>query len=206
MSFAVSSRVRAGNQVVQDRVEVFRWANRVLLAVADGAGGIAGGTEAAELFMRLVHASAASLISADDCRQLLGRIDRDLAITPECGETTGVIVGIEADGGIFGAGVGDSFGWAFCSSKRVELTYGQERKPLLGSGVSIPQSFVAGACEATVVVASDGLWKYTSLEAIEKCVHTGDPFRLADQLSELVRLRSGTFPDDVAIATCCVWA
>jgi len=202
MNFVISSIVRAGNPELQDRVEIFRWENRVLIALADGAGGISGGTQAAELFMQLVRASVASLTSAAACRQLLNRIDRELAIPSECGETTGVLVGIEAGGDIFGAGVGDSLVWAFSSNNRMELTQQQERKPLLGSGVAAARPFAQAAFEATIVVATDGLWKYTSLEAIEKCVRVGDAIRLAEQLSELVKLRSGDFPDDVAIATC----
>jgi serine/threonine protein phosphatase PrpC len=202
MNFAVSSTVRAGNPELQDRVEVFRWEHRVLIAVADGAGGISGGTQAAELFMQIVHASATSLTSADACRQLLNRIDRELAISPECGETTGVLVGVEASADVFGAGVGDSLVWAFSSNMRVELTQQQERKPLLGSGVSAARPFAQAAVETTIVVATDGLWKYTSLAAIEKCVRTAGALKLADQLCELVRLRSGDFPDDVAIVTC----
>ena len=202
MNLAVSNIVQAGNPELQDRVEIFRWDNRVLIAIADGAGGISGGTEAAELFMHLVRASAASLISAAACRQLLNRIDRELTIPAECGETTGLLAAIEANGGIFGAGVGDSLAWFFSSSQRLELTQQQKRKPLLGSGVAVARPFTKSPCEGTIVIATDGLWKYTSLELIENRVRNGDPVRLADELSELVRLPSGTFPDDVAIATC----
>ena len=56
------------------------------------------------------------------------------------------------------------------------------------------------------VVATDGLWKYTSPELIEQRVRAGNPEHLAAELAELVRLCSGAFPDDIAIATCRITA
>jgi serine/threonine protein phosphatase PrpC len=127
---------------------------------------------------------------------------RPPVVAAECGESTGVLVGVEANG-IFGASVGDSLAWVFCSNKRVQLTQQQERKPMRGTRVSVARAFTESACEGTIVVATDGLWKYTSLELIENHARNGDAvLRLADELCELVRLRSGAFPDDVAVATC----
>jgi hypothetical protein len=51
--------------------------------------------------------------------------------------------------------------------------------------------------EGTLVIATDGLWKYTSLESIEQRVRHG-----GEELAALVRLPSGTFQDDVAVLTC----
>jgi len=66
----------------------------------------------------------------------------------------------------------------------------------------LPHEFVRNSSEGTLVVATDGLWKYTSLELIEQKVRTGNAESLAKELAGLVRLRSGTFPDDIAVATC----
>jgi hypothetical protein len=76
------------------------------------------------------------------------------------------------------------------------------RKPYLGTGVAVPHQFERKLGVGALVVASDGLWKYTNLELIEQTARTIKPERLAPELSGLVRLRSGGFPDDLAIATC----
>lgn len=200
MNPETSISIQQGHLELQDRAEIFRLSGRTVLALADGAGGISGGAQAADLFLQSVREAAASLNDVDACRRLLHTIDHKLADSPECGETTGVIVVISAVG-VYGASVGDSGAWLFASNGKDELTRGQQRKHYLGTGVALPHGFVRDMVEGTLVIATDGLWKYTSLEAIEERVHRrGED--LAAQLTELVRLRSGTFQDDVAILTC----
>ena len=171
-----------------------------MFALADGAGGIAGGAQAADLFMQSVGEAPSLLNDVDACRRLLHVIDHKLTDSPECGETTGIIVVI-SNSGIYGASVGDSAAWLFASDSKDELTRGQQRKPCLGTGVALPHGFVRSLAEGTLVIATDGLWKYTSLEAIEERVRRGVE-ALAAQMTELVRLRSGAFSDDVAVLTC----
>ena len=193
--------VHAGNPELQDRAAIFEIGHRVVFALADGAGGVAGGALAAEFFTRIVRESAASLTTPESCVQLLRRIDQDLAKGFECGETTGLVAIVESNR-ICGASVGDSMAWAFGTNERIELTRGQERKPFLGSGVALARSFTRSPCQGTIVFATDGLWKYAVLELIEQRIHEADASSLAEGLSQLVRLRSGGFPDDVAIMTC----
>jgi serine/threonine protein phosphatase PrpC len=126
-------------------------------------------------------------------------LDQKLERAAECGETTGVIV-VATPVSIFGCNVGDSASWFFSRDGKEELT--RVRKPYLGTGVAAPHQFECELSDGTLVVASDGLWKYTSLESIEQKLRTAEPERLAAQLADLVRLRSGAFPDDVAIVTC----
>ena len=60
--------VHAGNPELQDRAAIFEIGHRVVFALADGAGGIAGGALAAEFFTRIVRESAASLTTpASNC-------------------------------------------------------------------------------------------------------------------------------------------
>jgi hypothetical protein len=75
------------------------------------------------------------------------------------------------------------------------------RKPFLGSGSAWAISFSKPAVKGTLVAATDGLWKYTSLEKIAEKVRAVAPESLAQDLAELVRLKSGAYPDDVAVAT-----
>ena len=149
----------------------------------------------------MVQESAPSLTTPESCVQLLRKIDQDLAKASECGETTG-LVALVGPNRIFGASVGDSMAWLFSPNERIELTRGQERKPFLGNGVALGRSFNRSPCKGTIVFATDGLWKYTGLESIEQRVREADASSLADELSHLVRLSSGGFPDDVAIMTC----
>src|SRR5262249_44379146 len=159
-----------------------------------------GGAQAADLCMRLVSGSAQSLSTPETCADLLHTIDLKLASVSECGETTGLVVVIEPER-VFGASVGDSMAWVFNANERIELTHGQQRKPFLGSGVAFGRPFLFTGIAGTIVAATDGLWKYTSIELIERRIVETDAARLAPELSELVRVRSGDFPDDVAIAT-----
>jgi serine/threonine protein phosphatase PrpC len=151
----------------------------------------------------LAGQSADQLHSVEDCAGLLARVDQALTGRPDCGETTGVVAIVDS-GRIYGASVGDSAAWFFFSTGgRSELTRGQARKPLLGSGsLGTPRSFNWELEEGTLVVASDGLWNYTSLEAVQSRVRSRGTADLAVRLAELVRLESGDFPDDVAILTC----
>jgi serine/threonine protein phosphatase PrpC len=194
-----SSFIEKGNPELQDRLSISSRAARMVIAVADGAGGISGGAQAAELFLQLVEANSAGLQDAESCQRLLQRIDQEISKANDCGETTGIVVVITADG-LFGAGVGDSAAWLFSGETQELLTNGQ-RKPFLGSGSAWAVSFSKPAVIGTLVVATDGLWKYASLERIAEKVRTVAPEILAHELAQLVRLKSGAFPDDIAIIT-----
>ena len=190
-----------GNPELQDRVEILRFDSRTVLVVADGAGGISGGAQAADFFVRSVRDVAAELTNAEDCGQLLLALDQKIAEATDCGETTGIVVVVRSDG-LFGANVGDSAAWLFTTDGKQELTGGRPRKPFLGTAATSPHQFVRTSSQGMIVVATDGLWKYTSLELIEQRVMTGNPRNLAEELADLVRLNSGAFPDDIAIVTC----
>jgi serine/threonine protein phosphatase PrpC len=199
MKLITSKFLERGNPELQDRVEILHFHYQTVFIVADGAGGRSGAAEAAELMIRCVREAAADLGRAEDCFRLLNQMDQRIEQATECGETTGVIVVVSSDA-LFGANVGDSAAWLFTPDSKEELT--RVRKPYLGTGVAAPHQFARQLSQGTLVVASDGLWKYTSLDLIEQKMRMGNPERLAGELGELVRLRSGAFPDDVSIATC----
>jgi len=201
MPTSLSQVIFAGNPELQDRLEVLRFGERLVVAVADGAGGISGGTQAAEFFMRGLRETAASLTSPEACQQFLASMDLAVELDAECGQTTG-LVSIIQPGRVFGASAGDSTAWWFGSGRPLELTCGQRRNPFLGTGVASGSPFLHVLHAGTIVVATDGLWKYTSLQLIEQRVREAKSESLADELAALVRLPSGVFPDDVAIATC----
>ena len=200
MEFITSIAIHSGNSELQDRVKVLSFPHRLVIAIADGAGGISGGAQAADSFLRAVQESEGSLSSPEDCASLLVSIDRRLAKLSDCGESTGIVAIVDLKR-TFGASVGDSMAWSFYAGQRIELTAGQHRKPLLGSDCATAHTFLLNG-PGTLVVGTDGLWKYTSIESIEKQVSGGDAGALANRLCDLVRLRSGAFPDDVAVVTC----
>ena len=199
MNVTTSLFVERGNPELQDRAEIVRLGNKTIFVVADGAGGRSGAAQAAEFVVRSSCEIAANLIGPEDCFSLLYELDQKISGAADCGETTGVIV-VLTSGELFGANVGDSAAWLFTPDDKEELT--RVRKPYLGTGVAAPHQFARKTNGGTLVVASDGLWKYTSLELIDRAVRTVDPEQLATELARLVRLRSGNFPDDIAITTC----
>jgi serine/threonine protein phosphatase PrpC len=100
----------AGNPENEDRGIVIHDGPRIVLCIADGAGGISGGKEAAIMATEFIRQHAALANSADSCSELLRRIDAAVADDPVAGETTCALVVVTPDE-ILGASVGDSGVW-----------------------------------------------------------------------------------------------
>jgi hypothetical protein len=83
-----------------------------------------------------------------------------------------------------------------------DLTHQQIRKPFLGVGTVASIGFTRAALTGTLIVASDGLLKYTSREKIATAVLEPDLDAVTSNLVGLVRYPSGALPDDVAIVLC----
>lgn len=177
----------------EDRAAHFTTASGGVLVVADGAGGTGDGAHAAAAVITAVAADL-ELHGADAWAALLARID---AALPN-GETTAVIAAITGDE-IHGASVGDSGAWLIDVHGHDELTHGQRRKPLLGSRRAVPVPFTARLGAATLLLASDGLLHYAPAQRITALTAASELPGLASRLCDLVRLRSGALPDDVAI-------
>jgi len=199
MNVTTSMFLERGNPELQDRVDIVRFDDKTVFIVADGVGGRSGAVQAAEFFVRFARDAAANLTFTQDCLRLLCELDQKIARADDCGETTGAIV-VVSEGEVFGANVGDSAAWLFTPEGNDELS--RVRKPYIGTGVAAPRQFARKSSPGTLVVATDGLWKYTSLELIEQKARGGNPERLEAELADLVRLRSDVFPDDIAVATC----
>lgn len=189
----------AGNPENQDRGVIIHDGQRVVLCVADGAGGRSGGTEAASMAVELVRQNASALSNADSCVDVLRKIDAVVARDSIAGETTCAVAVITPDE-VFGASVGDSGVWLIpANGAHLDLTKGQQRKPFIGSGSAWAVPFRSQMQGGLLLLATDGLLKYTSAERIvETCrLH---PTELATQrLIELVRYPSGALPDDVTL-------
>ena len=180
---------------VQDRLGVFPLPSGATLVVADGAGGSGGGAAAAEAVVAGVAAALATP-DASSWAALLSRVDQELP----SGETTAVVLRVDGDR-IFGASVGDSGAWLIdgAAGRCTDLTAAQERKPLIGSRCASPATFAGPLGASTLLMASDGLLKYARLEAIMEVVAGAEFAAIPRRLIDLVRLRSGALPDDVAV-------
>jgi len=189
----------AGNPENQDRGLVIHDGTRVVLCVADGAGGLSGGTEAANMAVVLVRQNVSLMSNADFCVEVLRKMDTAIANDPIAGETTCALAIVTPEE-MFGASVGDSSIWMIPETDAyTDLTGAQQRKPFIGSGSAWPVPFRHPTQGGTLLLATDGLLKYTAAERIvETCRH--HPIEAASQrLIELVRYPSGALPDDVTL-------
>jgi serine/threonine protein phosphatase PrpC len=189
----------AGNPENQDRGIVLHDGPRIILCVADGAGGRNGGAEAATLAVKLIRQDAYLLSDADACVEALRKMDEAIAKDPIAGETTCVLAIVTPEE-IFGASVGDSGGWWIPEGgNHVNLTEAQQRKPFIGCGSAWPVSFRQKNQPGNLLLATDGLLKYTSADRIVGICREQPVDVAARQLIELVRYPSGGFPDDVTL-------
>jgi len=185
-----------------DRAAVFYQQPDILIAVvADGAGGMSGASEAADDFIKLVQQNiltAANLMDETYWCRVLAQIDAWLH--PRAGETTGMIAVVNTKkNSIVGASVGDSEAYLLSNKSWLNLTEHQYRKPLLGSGAAIPIAYGPITFDGTLILGTDGLFKYADFSKISQITESYQPKESILRLFDLVRLPSGRFIDDISI-------
>ena len=181
----------------EDRVAVIHDDERVIIVVADGAGGVGNGDAAAETVVREITAERQKAATAEQWEATLRQIDCRLGL----GESTAVVVDLRADS-IVGASVGDSRAWIIREGELLDLTIGQIRKPLLGSGDARPTPFSPGPLNGTLIVATDGFCNYVKRDELTRLVAQADLFEIPRRCIELVQLPSGDLWDDIGIVAC----
>ena len=192
--FKTAKRIQAGGSELQDSADIFWCGSNLVLVVADGAGGISGGAKAAQFVVSSFKKRLASIVcNLESLNKLLTSIDREMAASGAYGETTCVVVVLSATG-IIGTSVGDSGALIFSNSGITNQTANQARRPFVGSGQSTPVGFSDG-----LLVASDGLLKYTSREKIAAAINADNLDSVTEDLFALVKYPSGAFPDDVSV-------
>jgi PPM family protein phosphatase len=185
----------------EDRCEIIERGDALVIVVADGAGGMRGGAVASDA---LVHAICAAVVddtfdieSGAGWSSVFRRSDTDLAAKMG-GETTGILV-VLTPRGLIGVSAGDSEAWMITETRIDDLTTSQS-KLRLGSGRSTPTPFFRPALEGTLVVGTDGLFKYAGAERIAAVArHDDDATEVARKLGSLVQLPSGRYQDDVGV-------
>ncbi|MBX3233363.1 MAG: SpoIIE family protein phosphatase [Labilithrix sp.] len=194
MSFFVVRAVSAaGARASQDRADVFARGETAVLVVADGAGGVGDGARAAD---HLVDRVREAVLDADfdlaapaAWSRLFADVDRALV---GVGETTAVVV-VLMTGLLVHAAAGDSEAWLVRADASERLTAGASRARL-GTGRARPSASVRRELDGRLVVASDGLFRHTRSEAIERVVRAEKFGAVADALVALTRGE-----DDVAV-------
>ncbi len=181
----------------EDRVNVIHDAERTVIVVADGAGGVGSGAVAAQTVIEEVENDFRRLASANDWEAELRQIDCRIGV----GESTGVVVDLRPDG-IVGAAVGDSQAWIVHNGELLDLTAGQIRKPLLGIGEAQPKGFVSGPLVGVLVVATDGFCNYVQRDRLPAVIAQVEFVEIPRKCVEMVRLPSGDLWDDIGIVCC----
>src|SRR5688572_20464710 len=186
----------------EDRAAVFSYPEGRVVVVADGAGGTGSGARAAEAVLEAVR-RAGWKAEREDWVQVLEQVDA----RGGPGQSTALVVALGGHG-LCGACVGDSEAWWFpagSGTECVELTRGQQRKPLLGSGGARVVGFaIAAPAAGRLVVGADGLWKYVPWERIVEATVQGggSAAERAERLLESARMPSGGLQDDVGVVVC----
>lgn len=205
--FVIASAEASFRRETEDRLAVITLDDGLVIAVADGAGGIGGGARAAEMAIAGVEQAVRDgdikpPFEPDVCARLLRDLDLMIEADPEAGEATIVVVTISDAGVVTGASCGDSRALVVSEDGVDHLTAYQHRKRRLGSGAAVPVSFVRPKLDGKLVVASDGLGSYIREDRLAEIIraHDDDLQQGAEALIEAVRLRaSGDLIDDVAV-------
>ena len=182
----------------KDRIAEIRMPGRTVFFVADGAGSAAGGASAAEAICDAARAYEDWRMPSD-WAGWLAHVDREMSRS-RVGHASAVVIEIADDGRIVGASVGDCEAWMFGGGAASRsLTAGQSRKPLLGEGTAQPVGFQARLGRGTLLMATDGLWKYMKPARIAKAAAIRPLEAACTALVDGTRLRNGTFQDDIAL-------
>jgi serine/threonine protein phosphatase PrpC len=179
--------IAAAKESGQDRVRVIEIDGGLVIALADGAGGTGHGAIAADT---IVAAIGSELRTAVGCCELIEHLDTGL----DGGQSTAVVLVVRDN--IVGASVGDSGAWLIRELEVVDLTHAQQRKPLVGDGcIAVP---FEAAFDGVLLVASDGLLRYATRDAIARLVRE-QGLAAVRALVDLVRLPTGALQDDVSL-------
>lgn len=192
--YSVALRRASYREASEDRaVAVEAFVNPLVLAVASGPG--------AALAVETVELEAEKL--ARRGRRLYAgffrALDAALVAHPEASQTTLVALTLTSQR-ILGASSGDSEAWWITAEGHFDLTEAQKRKPLLGTGAAEPVPFELKLTQpGTLLLATDGLFKYADPLAITEAVRAAEDLETAADALLALAAPAGRYYDDIAI-------
>jgi serine/threonine protein phosphatase PrpC len=199
----IASLVRPAGATGHDRLLTTSWANGHLFALCDGAGGVSGAGEAADIVAE--HLIRVAPIPRGSTRaflvDVLHWIDKSPILAASAGLTTALVV-VVADGIVQGASVGDSEAWLVSDVDEMVLTEEQNRKPLVGSRRCAAVAFGPVPMRGTLLLGSDGLFKYCSRDTLLSIARSSELDSIPEQLVRASQLPSGRLHDDLAVLVC----
>jgi len=196
----ISVYMEGVNDPNQDYAVHFTKDNVDFFVLADGVGGRGGGAMASQLLVDFVrqNVSADNVNRAFILHNLLEAADNELFRHQTAGETTAIVIAIKEDM-IYGSSVGDSEAWMIENNEVRILTEGQHQKPFIGSQHASSFSFKRYFPYGTLIVGSDGLFKYTQQNNIIQTVQQATMELSSAALANLTRTKSGHLQDDISI-------
>lgn len=195
--FRVTHYIEQSYDVGDDALSVFEKDGAIWFCVADGAGGTGLGRLASDYIVADFNGSIDTKKSYDqyEFETYLKRLDLEISRKNSGAESTAIMGCIRA-GIVVGASVGDCEAWIFNNDYDYALTQMQYLKPLLGSGEAQPIGFGPMLIEQSLLMGSDGLFKYASFKAIREHVFAGVS---AEGIAALAKGEAGGLQDDIAV-------
>jgi serine/threonine protein phosphatase PrpC len=185
----------------RDAAAVWERDDVLVVLVADGGGGLRDGAAASTSLVAVVQAAVRDSTFALDKVQpwldLFRATDLGL-VANRAGETTAVVI-VLGPWGLLGLSIGDSEAWVITPDGTDNLTVGQHTQHRLGTKSGSIVIFQRSTLAGVLVLGSDGLFKYASMQIIADVVRDCTLGQAAEQLVELVRQRSGKVAEDVAV-------
>lgn len=183
----VTQELSGGSTPSQDRAVVVEHDDGILAAVVDGAGGIAGGTAAAER-VAMMLGSVRAVTGENEVLSVFRTMDRLVYGDPSAGEAAAAFVWLSPTHRVGGV-VGDVEVWGVAASGVRCLSLGTAGARL-GSGRAKARAFEVPEV-SRILIASDGLLKYAPYVRFADTLRSSEQGQSASKLVDLARLPSG---------------
>ena len=181
-------------------------ADILLCALADGQGGQTGGAAAARVAVEESLRLASSLFVRDMREEaiwyaVVGAADEAVCEDDAAGYCSLISLCISGQG-IWGASSGDTGALLLSGGQDILLTEGQRKNPSVGSSAAYPVAFSARLQPGwTLLVVSDGVWKYVGWEQIACLVAENEGQALIAALCGAAwNANGGRLADDFSVA------